>query len=85
MARTCCPQYTIRLEASRFVATKKQKRALNNFNRLLLTGAETWGSGRWVAFVRCLWAELSRADHLLQATRACLTGKARQGQVQRAV
>jgi len=48
MARTCCPQYTIRLEASRFEATQKQKRALNNFDRLILTGAETWGSGRYV-------------------------------------
>lgn len=46
MARTCCPQYTIRLEAAAFKPTKKQKRCLNRFDRLMLTGAEAWGSGK---------------------------------------
>ncbi|OCF32593.1 hypothetical protein I316_05773 [Kwoniella heveanensis BCC8398] len=38
MARTCCPQYTIRLNALDFHFNKKQKQVINRFNRYLETG-----------------------------------------------
>ncbi|WWD21514.1 hypothetical protein CI109_106000 [Kwoniella shandongensis] len=38
MARTCCPQYTIRLDALHFQANKKHKQVVNRFNRYLETG-----------------------------------------------
>ena len=38
MARTCCPQYTIRLDISEFKTTKKHRQAINRFNRYLEEG-----------------------------------------------
>jgi arginine-tRNA-protein transferase len=38
MARTCCPQYTIRLEALEYKPNKKHRQVINRFNRYLLTG-----------------------------------------------
>lgn len=38
MARTCCPQYTIRLDAFNFKSNKKQKQVVNRFNRYLEQG-----------------------------------------------
>ncbi|WWC59491.1 uncharacterized protein I303_102047 [Kwoniella dejecticola CBS 10117] len=38
MARTCCPQYTIRLNTTTFKATKKHRQVVNRFNRYLETG-----------------------------------------------
>jgi len=35
MARTCCPQYTIRLDAEGFKPTKKHRQVVNRFNRYL--------------------------------------------------
>ncbi|ODN79676.1 hypothetical protein L202_03607 [Cryptococcus amylolentus CBS 6039] len=40
MARTCCPQYTIRLDALNFKPNKKQKQVVNRFNRFLSEGAK---------------------------------------------
>jgi hypothetical protein len=46
MARTCCPQYTIRLEAEAFQKPgKRQRRTLSRFNRLILTGSQDFGAG----------------------------------------
>ncbi|WVQ76004.1 hypothetical protein IAR50_005640 [Cryptococcus sp. DSM 104548] len=44
MARTCCPQYTIRLDALNFKPSKKQKQVVNRFNRFLGEGAKPGGS-----------------------------------------
>lgn len=38
MARTCCPQYTIRLESLEYKPNKKHRQVINRFNRYLLTG-----------------------------------------------
>lgn len=38
MARTCCPQYTIRLDITEFKATKKHRQVTNRFNRYLDEG-----------------------------------------------
>lgn len=43
MARTCCPQYTIRLDSLAFKPNKKQKQVMNRWGRYLSTG-ETPGS-----------------------------------------
>lgn len=40
MARTCCPQYTIRLDAFNFKSNKKQKQVMNRFNRYLEQGVK---------------------------------------------
>lgn len=40
MARTCCPQYTIRLEAEAFKPTKKHRQVVNRFNRYLTGGRD---------------------------------------------
>nr|XP_019047146.1 hypothetical protein I302_03753 [Kwoniella bestiolae CBS 10118]OCF26076.1 hypothetical protein I302_03753 [Kwoniella bestiolae CBS 10118] len=38
MARTCCPQYTIRLDSTSFKGNKKHRQVVNRFNRHLETG-----------------------------------------------
>ncbi|KAK6903712.1 hypothetical protein I203_107217 [Kwoniella mangroviensis CBS 8507] len=38
MARTCCPQYTIRLNSTNFKGNKKHRQVVNRFNRFLETG-----------------------------------------------
>ena len=38
MARTCCPQYSIRLESLEYKPNKKHRQVINRFNRFLLTG-----------------------------------------------
>ncbi|WWD00610.1 hypothetical protein V866_007545 [Kwoniella sp. B9012] len=38
MARTCCPQYTIRLNSTNFKGNKKHRQVTNRFNRFLETG-----------------------------------------------
>ena len=38
MARTCCPLYTIRLDAKTFKPGKKHRQVMNRFNRFLSTG-----------------------------------------------
>lgn len=38
MARTCCPQYTIRLDSNSYKPTKKHRQVINRFNRYLSTG-----------------------------------------------
>lgn len=38
MARTCCPQYTIRLDSTQFKPDKKHRQVINRFNRYLTTG-----------------------------------------------
>lgn len=48
MARTCCPQYTIRLDALAFKPNKKHRQVINRWNRYLATGekpGEGSGSG----------------------------------------
>lgn len=39
MARSCCPQYTIRLDAREFAPNKKHRQVLNRWNRYLSTGS----------------------------------------------
>lgn len=36
LTRSCCPQYTIRLEAGQLKASKSQRQAMNRFNRYVL-------------------------------------------------
>lgn len=43
MARTCCPQYTIRLDALAYKPTKKQRQVINRFNRYLGEGVKSGG------------------------------------------
>jgi len=38
MARTCCPQYTIRLDSTEFKPDKKHRQVMNRFNRYLAAG-----------------------------------------------
>ena len=38
MAKTCCPQYTIRLDSTQFKPDKKHRQVMNRFNRYLSTG-----------------------------------------------
>ncbi|ORY30381.1 arginine-tRNA-protein transferase [Naematelia encephala] len=38
MARSCCPQYTIRLDVSAFKAGKKERQVVNRWNRFLSDG-----------------------------------------------
>lgn len=50
MAKTCCPQYTIRLDARTFKPSKAQRSAVNRFARFVRTGdlasdAATTGKG----------------------------------------
>ena len=48
MARTCCPQYTIRHDARAFKPDKKHRAVINRFNRYLETGTkevQAFGSG----------------------------------------
>jgi len=46
MARTCCPQYTIRLDVKAFEPGKKHRQVMNRFNRYLSTGSKPGeGSG----------------------------------------
>ncbi len=40
MARTCCPQYTIRLNTNQFKTNKKHRQVINRFNRFLKTGCK---------------------------------------------
>lgn len=40
MASTCCPQYTIRLDAFNFKSNKKQNQVVNRFNRYLEQGVK---------------------------------------------
>jgi arginine-tRNA-protein transferase len=40
MARTCCPQYTIRCDARTFKPDKKHRAVINRFNRFLETGSK---------------------------------------------
>ena len=40
MARTCCPQYTIRLDARTFKPDRKHRAVINRFNRFLETGSK---------------------------------------------
>lgn len=52
MQRTCCPQYTIRLESLEFKPDKKHRQVMNRFNRYLTNGekpgegADTEGKGK---------------------------------------
>lgn len=48
MARTCCPQYTIRLDESQFRPGKQLRRVLARFNRYVLTGSDVLGGGKSV-------------------------------------
>ncbi|KAH8106110.1 arginine-tRNA-protein transferase [Cristinia sonorae] len=38
MKRTCCPQYTIRLDSRGFKASKSQRKMVNRFNRFIIQG-----------------------------------------------
>ena len=53
MGRTCCPQYTIRLDAAAFKPGKKHRQVINRFRRFLETGdkpgdgpVDTGGKGK---------------------------------------
>lgn len=50
---TCCPQYTISLDAAAFTASKHQRQVINRFNTFIVEGAaegkegkEGWGPNR---------------------------------------
>ncbi|KAK7695493.1 hypothetical protein QCA50_000129 [Cerrena zonata] len=48
MKRSCCPQYTIRLDALEFKPSKSQRKLINRFNRFIFHGDEkepSTGSG----------------------------------------
>jgi hypothetical protein len=45
MARTCCPQYTIRLDAGEFKPNKKQRQAMNRWNRFVGEGVKPGEDG----------------------------------------
>jgi arginine-tRNA-protein transferase len=45
MARSCCPQYTIRLDAKSFKPGKKHRQVINRFNRFLSTGSKPGEGG----------------------------------------
>lgn len=40
MAQTCCPQYTIRLDAEAFKPNKKQRQVMSRWNRFLQSGVK---------------------------------------------
>ncbi|PAV21201.1 arginine-trna- transferase 1 [Pyrrhoderma noxium] len=40
MQRTCCPQYTIRLDTKLFTPTKKQRKVASRWNRYILDGSD---------------------------------------------
>ncbi|GFZ47726.1 hypothetical protein JCM24511_05473 [Saitozyma sp. JCM 24511] len=40
MARTCCPQYTIRLDAKAFKPSKKHRQVMNRWNRFVSAGTK---------------------------------------------
>jgi hypothetical protein len=45
MARTCCPQYTIRLDAQAYKPSKRHRQVVNRFNRFLEGEDETGEDG----------------------------------------
>lgn len=45
MARTCCPQYTIRLDAEEFKPNKKQRQVMNRWNRFVGEGVKPGEDG----------------------------------------
>lgn len=45
MARTCCPQYTIRLDVAQFKTTRQQRSAVNRWNRFLETSLKPGEGG----------------------------------------
>lgn len=67
MSRTCCPQYTIRLESLDFKPNKKHRQVMNRFNRYLQTGekpgkaSEAKGKGK--AKESADWIDSLRAHH----------------------
>jgi len=48
MTRTCCPQYTIRLDSTQFKPDKKHRQVMNRFNRYLTTGEKPGESSETV-------------------------------------
>lgn len=59
MLRTCCPQYTIRLEVAAFKPSRQQRGTINKWNRFLLGDkGEKTGKGKQKEFD--LWAELNK-------------------------
>lgn len=45
MARTCCPHFTIRLDAASFKASKSQRQLLNRFHSFIVEGNKTGAPG----------------------------------------
>jgi arginyl-tRNA--protein-N-Asp/Glu arginylyltransferase len=45
MSQTCCPQYTIRLDARAFKASRQQRQVANRFRSFLVDGAKPGSSG----------------------------------------
>lgn len=46
LKRSCCPQYTIKLDSLEFKASKSQRKLLNRFNRWTLHDDSTSGGGK---------------------------------------
>ena len=45
MSLTCCPQYTIRCDATNFRLNKSHKKAIKRVNRFLISGIQASGGG----------------------------------------
>lgn len=86
MARTCCPQYTIRLSASTFRPGKHLRRTLTKFNRYILTGSEVRSAGTWVFSPFACKVKIEKAEATTSQASSPHPGlPAREGQVQQAV
>lgn len=83
MARTCCPQYTIRLESLDFKANKKHRQVINRFNRYLATGQkpgegkEVDGKGKGKEQASQDWIDTLRANQVGYGTSRHLETKHR--------
>ncbi|KAH8830854.1 arginine-tRNA-protein transferase [Flagelloscypha sp. PMI_526] len=64
---SCCPNYTIRLDASKFRTSKSQRKLINRFNRFILTGSKT-GEGQKPMKARASEPTLAETIHLPEAS-----------------
>ncbi|KAI0306980.1 arginine-tRNA-protein transferase [Multifurca ochricompacta] len=51
LKRSCCPQYTIKLDATEFKASKSQRKLVNRWTRFVLGGDNSKGSSKGPHFV----------------------------------
>lgn len=77
MARTCCPQCTIRMNATQFKPNRKQRQVVNRWNRFLETGSHGEGSGS-VQATSDVGNDANGADRGNEKTNAKGKGKAKE-------